>query len=349
METIERRSQFRIDHHSRVPKYQQLINAVIKEIQQGNLKSGDQIPSINDVREKYCLSRDTVEKAYNKLKEKKIIVSTKGKGNYVGKTVFTSKVNVLFLSHKISAYKMIVYNALVNGMEPNTHIDILLYHGDPKLFLKLLKENQNNYDHFVITPYFGEKETEAQKKEILKSLKQIPSSKLVLLDNHLPELGDGISSIYQDFSKDIYDALKKGSAQLTRYDKLILVYPSEDYLPYPTEILKGFKQFCKDFNFDFEVLNTIYPDMELQAKDAYVIIEETDLVNLIKQIENSELKMGQDIGVVSYNDTSLKELLGITVISTDFKVMGETAAYMINKKKKEVINNVFHFINRGSI
>jgi DNA-binding LacI/PurR family transcriptional regulator len=97
------------------------------------------------------------------------------------------------------------------------------------------------------------------------------------------------------------------------------------------------------------VLDEIYPDMELRSHDAYVIIEEMDLVNLVKQIRDKKFVLGKDIGIISYNDTPLKDLLGITVISTDFQVMGETAAYMILKKKKEVVKNVFSFINRNSI
>jgi DNA-binding LacI/PurR family transcriptional regulator len=89
--------------------------------------------------------------------------------------------------------------------------------------------------------------------------------------------------------------------------------------------------------------------MDLQPKDAYVVIEETDLVNLLKQVRDKALIPGSDIGIISYNDTPLKELLGITVISTDFKVMGETAAYVILKKKKEAVKNVFSFIDRNSV
>ena len=61
------------------------------------------------------------------------------------------------------------------------------------------------------------------------------------------------------------------------------------------------------------------------------------------------MTMGKDVGVISYTDTPLKDLLGITVISTDFDAMGETAAYMIQSRKQEVVKNAFHFINRDSI
>ena len=97
------------------------------------------------------------------------------------------------------------------------------------------------------------------------------------------------------------------------------------------------------------MLDEIYQDMELRRQDIYIIIEESDLVSLVKQIRDKNFTLGKDIGIISYNDTPLKDLLGITVISTDFQVMGETAAYMILKKKKEQVKNVFSFINRNSV
>src|SRR5690606_38429540 len=155
--------------------------------------------------------------------------------------------------------------------------------------------------------------------------------------------------VYQDFNTDIYEALSEASQFLRSYQKLILVFPRKAVYPYPTRILSGFQKFCTDFNFTFEVLDQVYADMELQDRDAYIIIEENDLVSLVKQIRDKKLTMGRDIGVISYNDTPLKDLLGITVISTDFDAMGETAAYMIQTRKQEVVKNAFHFINRDSI
>jgi DNA-binding LacI/PurR family transcriptional regulator len=185
--------------------------------------------------------------------------------------------------------------------------------------------------------------------EVISALKNIPEDQLLIMDNHLPELGDKVASIFQDFKEDIYLALKEALLLLRKYDKLILVYPQNAIYPYPIEILDGFENFCSDFHFDFEIIDKIYQDMDLQAKDAYILIEEMDLVNIVKQIRDKNLKLGEDIGIISYNDTPLKELLNITVVSTDFKAMGETAAYMILKKKREIVKNVFHFINRNSI
>ena len=41
-------------------KYKQVVNFVIDGITEGRLQKGDWIPSINEFRENYRLSRDTV-------------------------------------------------------------------------------------------------------------------------------------------------------------------------------------------------------------------------------------------------------------------------------------------------
>jgi len=47
--------------------------------------------------EEFYLSRDTVEKAYKILKERKIITSVIGAGHYISRTNLNSKINILFL------------------------------------------------------------------------------------------------------------------------------------------------------------------------------------------------------------------------------------------------------------
>jgi len=81
------------------------------------------------------------------------------------------------------------------------------------------------------------------------------------------------------------------------------------------------------------------------------VIEETDLVTLIKSCQTKGLKIGKDVGIISYNETPLKEILldGITVISTDHHKMGETAAKLILENRKEKIKNPFVLIQRKSL
>ena len=47
----------------------------------------------------------------------------------------------------------------------------------------------------------------------------------------------------------------------------------------------------------------------VNTKEVYVVIEEPDLVTLIKSCQSQKLKIGKDVGIISYNDTPLKEIL----------------------------------------
>ncbi len=340
-----------INENSRIPKYKQIVDSIISNISKGKLQMDDKIPSINQLSEEYYLSRDTVEKAYNILKEKKVITSTRGKGYYITKTRLISKLNVFFLINKLSSYKLRIYNSFVNSIGNNAHTDLHIYHCDEDLFLNLLKKNVGAYDYYVIMPHFKTEDLIhiSFTDKVLKEVKKLPKDKLVIMDNNNMETEGDIIEIYQDFQEDIYEALKEGELKIKKYANLVLAYPKSSMYPYPKRILRGFQKFCVEFNFAFEIIEEIYEDMILKKGDLFITIEESDLVNLVKQIRATDLEIGKDIGVISYNDTPLKELLGITVLSTDFVKMGESAAEMILNNKKGKIKNPFNFIDRNSI
>ncbi|ALJ03743.1 transcriptional regulator [Pseudalgibacter alginicilyticus] len=338
-----------IDENSRKPKYKQIVDSIIYHISNGNLKIDDKIPSINMFSEEFYLSRDTVEKAYNILKERKIITSIRGKGYYITRTKLISKVNIFFLINKLSTYKMKIYNSFINSIGSTSHTDLHIYHCDETLFLNLLEKNLNAYDYFIIMPHFKTDDLNhvSFTPQTENVIKKIPKEKLLLLDNEKTTID--VDVIYQDFENDIYNALKVGHPKVSKYKKLFLVYPSKSLYPYPKRILHGFRKFCVEYKLDFDILDEIYDDIILKKGDLFITIEESDLVHLINRIREDEFELGKDIGVISYNDTPLKELLGITCISTDFKAMGETAADMILHKKKGKIKNPFNFIDRESV
>ena len=82
-----------------------------------------------------------------------------------------------------------------------------------------------------------------------------------------------------------------------------------------------------------------------------MIVNDRDLVDLLKQAEKQDFIPGQDFGIISYNDTPLKEILagGITTLSTDFKLMGQTMATLIKKKTIETIENPWRLNVRKSL
>jgi len=64
----------------------------------------------------------------------------------------------------------------------------------------------------------------------------------------------------------------------------------------------------------------------------------------------NNLKLGTELGIISYNDTSLKKVVGsgISTISTDFQKMGEQVVQLIQSKDDSCISNPCGFIDRGS-
>lgn len=340
-----------INEHSRVPKYKQIVDSILNGIDSGEIKIGEKIPSINELSESCFLSRDTVEKAYKELRKRQIIESVKGKGYYISRINKNDSINIFFLINKPSTYKMMIYNYFVNAIGTKGNVEMYIYHCDETLFINALEKNLGGFDYYVVMPHFrdGQSKHTSSTKEVIDIIEKIPKNKLLMLDNTKPDISGDYGSIYQDFENDIYHALEEGLDKIRKYEKLILVYPDKSIHPYPFRIVRGFENFCRDFKLDYEILDEIYPDMELQDRDIFITIRERDLVNLVKQIRQKKLKLGEDIGIISYNETPLKELLGITVITTDFKAMGESAAYMILKNKRESVNNVFKFIQRESL
>lgn len=333
----------RIDEHSTTPKYVQVINSIIADIESGVLKHGQRIPSINETSEMYYLSRDTIEKAYKELRERGIITSVRGKGNYVCQNFTVNKLKILLLFNKLSDYKKTIYYSFLKTLGENAIVDIHIHHYNGQVFQNLLEEHAGKYHYYIIMPHFTDFSS-----SVMEAIKKIPENKLIILDKDIENLSGDYAAIFQDFKRDINNALHSGIDLLYKYNKLTLVFPKDSQ--YPVEIVEGFKKFCKESSFESNIIDGI-DEEPITEKTAYIVLEETDLVELIKKSRTQNLLLGKDIGIISYNDTPLKEILanGITVISTDHEKMGETAAYMILNKKKGKIRNPFTLIRRNSL
>jgi DNA-binding transcriptional regulator YhcF (GntR family) len=333
-----------IDTSSKVPVYLQIVDSIMAAVRDGGLKRDQQIPSINELSEHYLLSRGTVEKAYKELRDKKVIISVKGKGYFINRTDLVMPLRILLLFNKISNYKKQVYNAFVKSLGDSVFVDLHMHHHSVALFENLINNHIGDYDYYVIMPHFYD-----QPEEVLRIIRQIPSEQLILLDKDMPALSGNYGAVYQNYDKDINEALYEALPALKKYENMVFVNPSIN--PYPEEIKKGFQYFCRMQDFNFSIIEGLEMYTPVKKGQAYVIIEETDLVNLVKICRNNKLRIGKDVGIVSYNETPLKEILldGITVISTDHEQMGITAARMIMEKTQEKVKNPFKLILRHSL
>ncbi|MFD2942508.1 GntR family transcriptional regulator [Flavobacterium notoginsengisoli] len=343
-------SEIKIDSNSSIPKYIQVANNLAEEILSGKMEKGQRLLSINELSKAKSISRDTAEKAYKELRDRNLAFSVMGVGNFVCIDDEKSK-SILFLINKPCSYKMEVYDSFVTTMGNDVHVDMHLYYNDEQLFIEVLKKNIHNYNYFVIMPHFrnAEESHVNYTPNVINFIEGIPKEKLVILDNSCEEITGDFTAVYQDFKSDIFNALKEGIKKLKKYKKIIFVHPEKAAFPSPASLVEGFVEFCNTYNFEFEIADRIYEGLEFKNKEVYITIEDNDLVSLIQQIKEKKLKVGKDVGVISYNETPLKALLDITVMSTDFKAMGQKAGELILNRKKEISKNPFRYIERTSL
>lgn len=326
---------FKPDEASSQTKLQQLIHAVTEAISLGILKEGDFLPSVNQLNKESGISRDTIFKAYSILKQRSIISSTPTKGYFVA----TESYRVFILLDDFSAFKEQLYKSIRSNLPDNYSVDLLFHHYNPEVFDQLIQNSLGRYSMYIVM--------NIDHNNLEDVVRKIDPKKLLVLDMGRDPKKE-ISSLTQNFSEAVYDCLKSGLDLIRKYDEFILVFPQNT--PHPGETIIAFDRFCNDHQLKHAVLDQI-DNREVQPGQAYLVIKDSDLVKIVKDCKRMGYKIGTEVGIISYNDTPMKEIVGagITVISTDFVRMGRDCAnFIVNKEKvNEVIPT--QLIIRGSL
>lgn len=325
----------------KMPLPKQIARYIAMQIDNDELLQGQILLSINEFSSRHKVARDTVEKAYKELKETGYIISVRNKGYYVSGKANVRK-RILLIFNKLSSYKKEVYYGFLERVGEKAAVDLQVHHYNAGLLRDIITSNLGNYHYYVLMPHFDKGES---KKKILEVIKEIPQDKLLLLDKKVPEL-KGVKTVYQDFKKDIYEALLSANDLLKKYKSITIVFPADSN--HPVEIIDGIKEYCVKAKKKFLVSGNT-PAARLSRGTVYIFITEKDMANVIKQGKQEGLKPGLDIGIISFNETVLKELLDITVITTDFEQMGRTAAELLLNDSGTQVRNPFRMIRRASL
>jgi GntR family transcriptional regulator len=96
---------FQINFKSGKPAYLQLVDQVKAATASGNLRAGDNLPSIRPLAEELRLNRNTVAKAYTELESQGVIETAPGKGSFVtgNNSPLKKEVRLKMLSDEIDA------------------------------------------------------------------------------------------------------------------------------------------------------------------------------------------------------------------------------------------------------
>jgi DNA-binding transcriptional regulator YhcF (GntR family) len=287
------------------------------------ISKGDPLPSVNKLIQKLGVARMTVVKALNVLKERGIIVSEDKVGYFVRDVNIRREQKVFLFLSGFNSYQETLYNTITESInDPDITIDLYFHNCNPKIFKSILNENLGSYGLYIVTVF-----DDPQVKAILS---RVSSKKLLQIMR--PSVLDGVSAICQDFYKELKKSLEKLKSRLERYEKFILVFPLKR--GHPEEIKTAFIEFCAENSIPWQIEKKVTRDL-IAKGCAYWVIEDSDLISLLKIGEESGFRLGNELGVLSYNETPMKEIIrnGITVISADFVKMGQSISRFIMNPK----------------
>ncbi len=76
---------FRLDLHSGVPVYRQLIDQVMAGVAAGSLAPGDQLPTVRQVAVDLAINLNTVARAYRELEIRGFLETQQGTGTFISR------------------------------------------------------------------------------------------------------------------------------------------------------------------------------------------------------------------------------------------------------------------------
>ncbi|WP_221391934.1 GntR family transcriptional regulator [Dyadobacter sp. NIV53] len=319
-------------------KYNLIINHVTDRIRSEEYLLGGRIPSINEFRNIYNLSRDTVFAGLQALIKKGIIASNHGVGYFITSTKIEAGHHIFLLFNEFNGFKEVLFKSFMDSMRDVATVDLYFHNYNRKVFETLINDANGKYTDYVIM---------SGKFQGIGPLLESLSGRVFLLDHFHFELKGRYSAVFQDFEKNTYEALVSGKELIRKYKRILMVQKEEKE---PEERYDGLKAFCLEQNIGHDYIADT-AGREIAIGELFIVVKDEDLAGLIKQAAIQKLSPGTDFGIISYNDTPLKEVLagGITTLSTDFRLMGKTMAELIGTKAICTIENPWQLNIRRSL
>lgn len=327
-----------INKERAIPIYKQIIESIENSIVAKKLFRNDKLPSVNKICIEHQISRDTVFMAYEDLKKRGIIHSIPAKGYYVRTEDFMYNERYFLLFDELNTFKEDLLNSFLEGLKGKIQVDTFFHHFDLGMFRKLILDNVGNYSKYIIMP--------ANVEGIEEFIDKLPQSDVYIIDQMRDSLKK-YSGIYQNFIQDIFNAMESSLETLEKYNHFILVFPGQKE---PIDMVNGFVKFCETYKKKYSIISDCKRHT-FRKGQMFLMPNDRQLVEFVEKCKIKGLKIGEDIGIISYNETPLKKIAenGITTLSTDFSNMGKRLAEMVLKGEKSQIINPSKLYVRNSL
>jgi DNA-binding transcriptional regulator YhcF (GntR family) len=328
-------------------KYRRIVAYIEQVIEQDGLAVGEQLPSINQLRADFGVSRVTVLQALRDLMTRGIIQSSPGKGYFVQTTAVEDQKRIFLLFDEFSPYKEILYTAIKGELAGRGALDIYFHHFNRKVFERLITDSAGSYTDYIIMPM--------EYDNLEAALAKLPSRRVYILDQGWHTVGQKYPSVCQDFFRMMSEALTEALPLVRQYDALHVVYQNEPEKDMIDRInnayLDGIRYFCEQNHLPFHIHHDNLGPEPMQAGQLFVILNDWGLIDVIKKSRKYHLSLGRDIGIIAINESPIREVIegGIASISTDFQEMGREIVRLLFAKKAAYICNKHFVVIRDSL
>lgn len=336
--TFEKLNLLTVDESSSMPKYMQIVNLIISDIENGIFKEGELIPSINETSSDFYISRDTVEKAYRILKEMGVICSVRGKGYFVAQRQGKCEKKVLIISNEFSEDVRMVSQVLNHFDCTGTGIQIHFHVGNPELLKNTISSYFGIYDYYVVLSDISRHD-----EKMKEAIEVIPPGKVVFIQKYNSCNNNGFA--YFVFNRDrVLSWLESNKCKFKSYDHIWMCSPESTFF---SEMYNLFVDFFLDNQLSFSVY-TDARNLSVKSGSIYIAGNEEELSTILKLTgESQDLKIGKEISLISLKKTVIGDIFagGITSLGVDYQQICRGLLSVANEGIKGRINldyQLFH-------
>lgn len=314
------------------PKYLQIADRIQELIAAGTLGLGDRLPSVNQVIAHFSVSRDTVVKAYQHLKERGTIESSPNLACFVSNLFVREGLQrVMLLMDAVTPYKERLYHGLLDALPRDYYVDLFTHNDDFELLRLVFERFRRAHESAacLIIPTAGQ----GYESEYFRF---INPGRILFLDR--PVADSGHPAVWQDFRNGFRTALEAESGRLAKYRRLVFL--TKAFTNTIIEEMKlGLSDFAAGAGMEFRHDHTLFTDREITGRvnpekgDLLVILDDRILIGAMEECARRSLVPGTDTGIIIINEGPFYSRLPVpvSVLSADFYAMGEAAARFVTE------------------
>lgn len=325
-------------------KYLQIMEDLKKQIVAGEIQAGDKLPSENELAARYKVSRQTVRKAIAILENAGFIYAEHGRGTFCSEIVKHTRQskNIAVVTTYLSSY---IFPRLIQGIDTiltNHGYSIILKNtrNSRSLEARCLEELlQKDIDGVIIEP--SKSQIYCSHTNLYKKLDefQIP---YVFIQGCYSQLSHKPHVLMNDLNggymitkylislghKNIVGVFKADDTQGQNRHKGYVKALQEAGIPYDTDKIIWFHTEDRAVH-PYEAIRIMARKGE--PMDAVVSYNDQIAVEVIKALQESGLKVPEDVSVTGYDNSNVANTLGIqlTTIAHPQEKLGEIAAELL--------------------